>query len=339
MMLRYIFLIFGLCTTISHAQIGGRYTYQFLNLVSSPRQAALGGKHVTGYSMDPTSVLLNPATLNREMHNQLAVNYVNYISDVNYGSVSYASQLGSKRRIFHIGVTYINYGTFDGFDEFANPTGDFSAGEVALSIGHAYTIPNSNVHVGANAKVISSRLEEFSSIGGALDLGVLYHHPDKKLDIGLSLRNIGTQFTTYAGVREDLPFAVDFGIANTLSNVPIRWNLTLENLHIWDVAFSNPSRDITDLEGNVTKDDPSFINNIFRHVVLGTEFFPEGGFTIRLGYNFRRSEELRIVDQRAFAGLSGGLSVKIGKFRFAYSYVRYNAAAATSTFGVNVNLQ
>ncbi|MFY8111996.1 MAG: penicillin-binding protein, partial [Flavobacterium sp.] len=33
-------------------QIGGRYTYQFLNLVTSPRQAALGGKIVTIYDED-----------------------------------------------------------------------------------------------------------------------------------------------------------------------------------------------------------------------------------------------------------------------------------------------
>ena len=29
------------------AQIGGNSTYQFLNLISSPRQAALGGKVIT----------------------------------------------------------------------------------------------------------------------------------------------------------------------------------------------------------------------------------------------------------------------------------------------------
>ncbi len=338
MMRKYIVLVIVFFTTFGYSQIGGRYTYQFLNLVSSPKQAALGGKYVTGYSMDPTSAMFNPASIHIEMDNQLAVNYVNYIADVNYGSVSYAKAFGKKKRIFHTGVTYINYGKFDGFDEFGNETGDFGASEVAISFGYAYTIPNSKFHVGANAKFISSRLENFSSIGGALDLGLLYHNPDSKFDFGLAIRNLGTQFTTYAGTQEDLPLAVDMGFAQTLNNVPIRWNFTLENLQVWDVAFRNPSRDITDLEGNLESDDPSFLNNALRHVVLGVEFFPESGFNLRLGYNFRRSEELRIVGQRSFAGLSGGLSLKVKKFRFAYSYARYNSVASTSTFGVNVNL-
>ena len=335
----FIFVLLLVSGYSLSAQIGGRYTYQFLNLVSSPRQAALGGKYVTGYNMDPTSALQNPAAINEEMHNQLAVNYVNYISDVNYGSVAYARAFGPRQLVFHTGITYINYGKFNGFDEFGNETSEFGAGEVALSFGYSYAIPNSNFHVGSSVKFISSKLEEYTSLGGALDLGVIYHNPDTKFDAGLSIKNLGTQFTTYAGTREDLPLTIDLGFAKTLTGVPIRWNFTLENLQIWDVAFRNPARDVTDLEGNVEEDDPGFVNNALRHVVLGVEFFPESGFNVRLGYNFRRSEELRIVDQRSFAGLSGGFSLKMGKFRFAYSYARYNSAASSSTFGLNVNLQ
>ena len=333
-----IFLVVVLFTAFSYSQIGGRYTYQFLNLVSSPRQAALGGKYVTGYNNDPTSAMLNPASINVEMDNQLAVNYVNYIADVNYGSVSYAKALGKKNRVFHAGVTYINYGRFNGFDEFGNETGDFGASEVAISVGYGYAIPNSNFHIGASGKVISSKLEEFTSFGGVLDLGLIYHNPESKFDFGFTVRNLGTQFTTYAGTQEDLPLSIDTGIAQTLRNVPIRWNFTLENLQVWDVAFSNPARDITDLEGNVEEDDPSFINNVLRHAIVGIEFFPDGGFNIRVGYNFRRSEELRIVDQRSFAGLSAGLALQLGKFKFAYSFARYNSAASSNTFGINVNL-
>lgn len=328
-----------LLTTTIYSQIGGRYTYQFLNLVSSPRQAALGGKNVTGYDYDPTSALFNPASINAEMENQLSVNYVNYIADVNYGTVGYAKAFGEKKRIFQAGVTYINYGKFDGFDEFGNSTGDFTGQEVAVSIGHAMLIPNSKIYAGANAKFITSQLEEYTSLGGALDIGFMYYNPDNELNIGLVARNIGTQFTTYAEIREDLPFEVSLGFAQTLKNVPIRWNLTFENLQVWDLAFSNSARDITDLNGDVQEDDPGFFNNVLRHTILGAEFFPKGGFSVRLGYNFRRSEELRVVDQRSFAGLSGGLAIRLGKFNFSYTYARYNSAASSSFFGLNISLQ
>jgi hypothetical protein len=93
------------------------------------------------------------------------------------------------------------------------------------------------------------------------------------------------------------------------------------------------------LQGNVIANDPGFINNALRHVILGLEFFPESGFNVRLGYNFRRSEELRIQDQRSFAGLSGGLSIKFNKIRLSYTYARYNSAASSSFFGLNIDLQ
>ena len=59
-----------LLSTFVSAQIGGETTYQFLNLVSSPRQAALGGKVFTNVDYDVTQALTNPATINVEMDNQ-----------------------------------------------------------------------------------------------------------------------------------------------------------------------------------------------------------------------------------------------------------------------------
>ena len=107
----------------------------------------------------------------------------------------------------------------------------------------------------------------------------------------------------------------------------------------WNVAFANPNRDETDLEGNTTSEDVGFLDNAFRHMIFGVELFPEGGFNIRLGYNPRRSEELRIVEQRAFAGLSGGFSVKLNKLRLSYTYAQYSTAATSSYFGLNIDLQ
>ena len=86
----YYLLFIILISTSALSQVGGRATYQFLNLVNSPRQAALGGKTVTNYDYDPTQALFNPAAINPEMDNQFSLNYSNYIGDVNYGTAAYA---------------------------------------------------------------------------------------------------------------------------------------------------------------------------------------------------------------------------------------------------------
>ena len=63
-MLRKIIPFFCLLISIvSKAQVGGESTYQFLNLVSSPRQAALGGKVITNVDYDVAQGLYNPATI------------------------------------------------------------------------------------------------------------------------------------------------------------------------------------------------------------------------------------------------------------------------------------
>lgn len=330
---------FLLITALSFSQIGGKGTYQFLNLVNSPRQAALGGKVLTNYDYDPTQALYNPATINPMMDNQLSLNYVNYFADVNYGTASYAYLYDRRTQVIHAGITYINYGKFEGYDEQGESTGDFGGGEVALSVGYARNIPWTDFHVGVNVKLISSKLEEYTSLGGALDIGLIYVYEPWDLHIAAVARNLGTQFTPYHETYEKLPFEVDFGISQSLMNVPLRWHLTLENLQTWNIAFSNPAREETDLEGNVQKENINFIDNIFRRMIVGVELFPESGFNLRFGYNIRRAEELRILEQRAFAGLSAGFSIKLRKLRLSYSYSRYSTAASASFFGLNIDLQ
>jgi hypothetical protein len=336
---KVLFLLASLFSTIAIAQVGGRSTYQFLNLVNNPRQAALGGKTITNYDYDPIQGLFNPAAINPEMDNQLSLNYNNYIGDVNYGSVAYAYLWDRRTQVLHTGITYINYGQFDGYDESGTPTNSFSGGEVALSLGHARNIAFTDFHIGGNVKFISSKLEQYSSFGVALDIGVMYVYEDWDLHISGVARNIGTQITPYDTEYEKLPFELIFGISQTLQNIPIRWHFTLENMQRWNVAFANPNRDETDLEGNSTSENINFIDNAFRHMIVGVEIFPESGFNLRLGYNLRRGEELRIVERRAFAGLSAGFSIRLNKIRLSYSYSKYSTAASTSFFGLNVNLQ
>ena len=116
------FLFILLISLNSFAQLGGASTYQFLNLVASPRQAALGGKVFTNVDYDVTQGLLNPATINVEMDNQLAINYSSYLGGISYGTAAYAYTWDRRTQTFHVGATYINYGDFVGYDEFGNYT-------------------------------------------------------------------------------------------------------------------------------------------------------------------------------------------------------------------------
>jgi hypothetical protein len=326
-------------TSVFYAQVGGESTFQFLNLVSSPRQAALGGKVITNYDYDVTSGLFNPASINAEMDNQLAVNYSSYLGGISYGTAAYAYTWDRHVQTLHVGMTYINYGEFDGYDLNGVSTGTFTGNEAALSAGYAFQIPYSDFYVGANLKIITSKLEQYNSIGVAADFGAMYINEKLDFRAALSIRNFGTQIVTYAGLNEKLPLEVSLGLSQTLENMPLRWHLTFENLQRWPLSFSNPARATTDLDGNQTQEKVGFLNEVLRHTVIGAELFPERGFSIRMGYNFRRAEELRIEDQRNFSGLSFGVGIKLNKMRFSYTHARYTSASNTSFFGLQIDLR
>lgn len=339
MLNKYIYVYFLLFCTISYGQIGGQSVYQFLNLVTSPRQAALGGKTLTIYDEDVNQANFNPATINVEMDNHLAMNYGNYFGEVTYGTASYAYTFDRHVQTFQAGINYINYGKFQGTDEIGNFTSEFTGSEIALSIGYSFVIPNIPIHFGTSAKFISSNLERYNSIGGAIDIGALFIDERNDVNWALVVRNIGTQFSTYSGFNEKLPMEVLIGVSQQVENVPVRWHLTLENLQQWNIAFSNPARAVGSIDGGSTSEKVSVFNNALRHLIIGAELFPKKSFNLRVGYNFRRGEELSILEQRTFAGISVGFGLKFNNLKFNYSYSRYTLAGNTSLFGLTINFQ
>ena len=311
--------------------------YQFLNLVTSPRQAALGGKTITIYDDDVNQANFNPATINPDMDNHLALNYGSYHGEVSYGTASYAHTYDRHLQTFQAGINYINYGKFEGYDENGEPTAPFSGSETSLSFGYSYNIPNSNFFLGANGKLISSSLESYSSFGGAIDIGALFIDEKNDVNWAFVIRNVGTQFTTYSGIHEKLPIEIMAGVSQELENVPIRWHLTADNLQQWNITFSNPNRATSSLDGTSTSEKSSVIKNAIQHFIFGVELFPKKSFNLRISYNFRRAEELRILEQRNFSGISLGFGLKVNKLKFNYSYSRYTLAGNTSLFGLTIN--
>ena len=332
-----LILIFYITNNI-FSQLAGESTYQFLNISSSPRQLALGGKIITNFDYDVSQALYNPSVINSEMDNNLSLNFFNYFADITYGNAAYAYTLDNRGNTIHFGLSYINYGDFEGYNELGEPTNNFTGNEAALSVGYANKIESLPLYYGLNLKLITSKFEQYNSFGLATDIGFYYRDKNLMLDIGLVFRNIGSQIKAYNNIYEKLPFEVDLGVSQLVENAPIRWHITIENIQKWPIGLSNPSRLITDLDGNITEEKVSFMNDLLRHVIIGTELFPESIFNLRLGYSFRRGEELRIVDEKNFSGLSLGFGIKFNKLRFNYSHARYSSASNVSFLGLQIDL-
>lgn len=334
MKLTYSIIAFLSIVSFAFGQIGGQSVYQFLTLPSAPRQSAMGGKVVSFLDFDPQFAVYNPAVINAEMHNRVALAYTNLFGEVSFGSAAYGYSFDKSDHTLVGGVQYINYGSFEGRDENGDFTSNFSGSEVALSFGYAYIFTDPRFRIGANLRAITSTLERYQSFGGSMDMGFLYESLDQSTILTIVLRNLGTQFSTYAGLRESLPTELIVSISRELENLPLRWHVTLDQLQQWDLSYANPNRGSTTLDGEEVPERVSALNNALRHVSLGGEFFPGKAINLRFGYNFRRGEELKIVEQRNFSGLSLGFGIRFNNFRFDYSFARYSTAGNTSQFGV-----
>lgn len=330
-------IFFFTLSTIS-AQVGGERIYSFLNIPTSAHQAAIGGEALT-IKDDVNQPLWNPSTISRFMDNQISVNYVNYLAGVNVGSLTFAHLINRRFGTLHGGIQYINYGEFIKADENGNEQGDFSARDLAVSVGYAYNIPWSDFYVGTNLKVLSSKIENYTSQGAAVDFGVYYYSDLRPYSFTAVIRNVGYQFTPYENEREDLPLEIAVGASYQLYDVPLKWHLTIGNLQQWNVAVPNPSNSETDLEGNTTTEDINFFTNAIRHVVIGGEFFPDKGFNIRFGYNFRRAAELSLTESRTFAGVTLGFGLKMGRFKLDYAFTKYHPVDNSSTFTLLIDLK
>jgi len=336
-MKQLLIFLFCISFSFSYSQVGGENVYQFLNIPTSARQIALGGAVFT-LTDDVNQPIWNPATINIDLDQQLSVNYTSYLAGINIGSASYIKVINRRFGAIHGSVKYINYGTLIGADEQGNSVGNFNASDIVVSIGYAKELYWKYLNVGANLKFINSTISNFSSVGVAMDIAILYKNEYEPFVFTLVARNIGTQLSSFNGLKENIPFSVAMGMSYKLEHVPLKWYVTIDNLQKWKLAVPNPSNGSVDLEGNEAFENISFLKNMFRHFVVGAELFPKKAVNLRIGYNFRRAAELKLQNTRTFAGFSFGFGLKMNRMKLNYAYSKIHTATNVSTFSLQIDL-
>jgi hypothetical protein len=341
MKLSIITLIFSLFALGTFAQTGGDNTYEFLNLPAGSRLAALGGNNVSHYDNDVNFVLNNPGLLRSEMHNRMAINYINYLSDINFGYVSYAYDL-KNIGTFAGGIQYINYGTFLHSDETGEILGEFVPSEYSFNIAFAQNI-TPKLHYGVNLKTIYSSFFSYFSSGLALDAGLAYIDTAKLFSAGIVVKNLGIQLRPYTpGNQEPLPLDVQIGLTKKLQHAPFRFSVTAMDLLNWNLSytsvFSNTYQLDEGSEGNFFNKMGDIGDEFIRHFILGVEIVPHPNFYIALGYNYRRRTELAITTMPKLVGMSIGFGLHLSKFNISYGLASYHLAGSSNHFTLGINL-
>jgi len=333
--LLHITFLIVVCSLKSLAQTGGNGTYRFLELTSSARIAALGGNQVSLYDNDLDLVFHNPALLSTGMQNQMALNYIDYFTDIKFGYASYAHNFNKVGPVA-AGIHFIDYGNFIEARENGEITGTFKAAEYALNLYWSKPIANRLIG-GINIKPVYSVMERYSSFGLAADIGITRIGKDSLSSVSFVIKNIGTQLTTYYdnGDKEKLPWDIQAGFSKKLPHAPLRLCFTAQNLTRWDLSYNNnvDNDQVSDYDYS-----ESNVSLLMRHIISGIEMLPTENFTVRMGYNYQRRKELAIEERPELSGFSGGFGVKISGLNFNYAFARYHVAGIAHHFSLAVNL-
>ena len=314
-----------LFTTILLAQEGTN-VYPFLNIPVSARQAALGGDAVSVRDYDVSFAAVNPGLMNLEQDEMISVNYASYIADSKYGTISYVKDL-EEGHLVSLSARYMDYGKMPRTDESAVIDGEFGAMDASIGLGYAYQF-DEDWTIAGSASFVTSRIDNYTSMAVVGNAGVTYHNRQSNETLALVFRNFGYQFKTYNGLRENVAFRVDLGYTKILDEFPVALTITAHDLQKLNISqdYNNNGQEI------------SWSRKITDHLSFGAELFPQQAFNIRFGYNVKRGNELAVLDQRSFSGLSAGFGIKISSFRFDYAHVRYHNSSNVNLFGLTLDL-
>ncbi|MFV0304449.1 MAG: PorV/PorQ family protein, partial [Moheibacter sp.] len=208
-----IIAIIILVGTLSFAQVTRKYSNEFLSIGVDARAFAMGNS-VVANTGDVNSTYWNPAGLTEVYEDwQLSAMHAEYFQSIAmYDYIAGAIPLDNNAvvglSLYRFGVDDIlnttelidNQGNID-YDRISK----FSTADYALSMSYAgYFFGNSDIAVGANAKIIYRHIGKFAnSFGFGLDLGLQYRTEDKFF-FGLMARDITTTFNAWSINEEEL---------------------------------------------------------------------------------------------------------------------------------------
>lgn len=289
--------------------------YEFLKIPVSAHSAALGGNNVSIIEDDITLAYTNPALLSNISSISLNFDYLSYVAGTNKLSATFG-KLHGERGAWVVGTQVLNYGSMKETTSDFVEIGDFSASDIALQGGYSYLF-NDRWSGGVVGKVLLSNYGVFSSTALAVDLGVNYYNEEKGFSIGLVAQNLGGQIDALYEKTEKLPLNLVLGLSKDLNNAPIRLSVTLSDLTHWSDDYYVDGK-----KQNLSK-------RLFSHMSVGADVFLSSTTWLAIGYNFRRANEMEIIDDSHWAGLSLGGGLVIKKFNIGVAYGKYHVGASS----------
>lgn len=283
-----------------------RTGYNFLRLPVSAHAAALGGDNISIIEDDESMIFNNPALLSSVSDKTINLNYMNYMSGANTASASF-NRIIKERASVAASAQFIDYGKMKETDENNIQTGEFSAKDISIAGYFSYMLTD-RLAGGITAKFITSYIGDYNSIAMGVDLGLNYYDPEKEWSVSLVAKNLGGQMKAYDDQYDRMPIDIQLGASKRFAHMPFRISATLVDLNHLDYKFIN-------------------------HLVAGVDIIISPTIWVGAGYNFRRTNEMKITETDGEsshgAGLSFGAGINLERFKLNLAYGKYHVSSSS----------
>ncbi|MEY3921805.1 MAG: hypothetical protein RL634_1566 [Bacteroidota bacterium] len=307
---------------IKSQTLGGSSTYNFLKMQWVPQASALGGRNISMFNNDVGLFNDNPALLRYQHHGNISANFVSIAPTINglFGAGAFHHE--NSNTTFGGGIAHLQYGNEMQTDAAGNILGSFTAYDQMISFAASRSY-GERWFYGASLKFINSRYGAYTSMGIASDIGISYYDEESMIQAGFVAKNMGVQIKTYANQSEDLPFDLLLGVTKQLEKAPIRFSLTAQRLHQFDLLYKNDSFDLDNYGVSVKN---GIATKLMSHLIAGTDLLIGEKLVFSVGYNFLRRKELMIRNlSNGLTGFGYGIRLNLNSLQFQYARTHYQA--------------
>jgi len=263
---------------------GGLSASNSLRIPRSARAVGLGEAY-TAVVEGSEAMTWNPAGMNSIRDLQASASHLAYAQGISVDGLQVAMPIYGTGA-WGLGLDYL-YASDQGYDNWGNPTGDFSLFDFSAQVALSFELPW-DMHLGGDYKILRQGYGTQFAMGSAFDLGLQWKDLFKHLDLGFVAQNLGT------------PMALGQGFGN----LPITWRGGAA-LHLTQNWLLSADYDYQAVD-------------YFGKGHFGTELtLPVGNFTaaVRGGYSITPAQALG-----GLTGLAVGAGLGYGRFQVDYAW-------------------
>jgi len=258
-------------------------------------------------NMSPNSRSTNPANLS--ISRRFSTSFVLYPAGIQAQSISLL--IPQSNRLITLAINHISYGTFNGYDENAISTNNYSSSDTWMRLGYSGLSKNFPISYGISNQLYFSKLGEYSSTIFYSSLGAICNIKKYKTNIGLSIHDISINISPINSIIEKSPLRYNIGVSKGLEYLPLK--ISIDYLSI-----------------NNKKNKDYFISGIFS--LPKNISFMWGTSTRKLSQNIKESVIKTII------GSSGaGINYKYNGIIIGYGLYFYGTGGWTNGLDLSID--